>query len=127
MSIDMRRTDIFAVVAAMLTLLSCYKDLSTEATMSIPEIVVTGMPEKIDLVWGDEINLTVQVSQEGRSESDFSYLWEIDFFPSSSKERIELSDEPTVIYKVSNTPSDIPYILSLKVTDNTTGVSKICI
>ncbi len=104
---------------------SCYKDQSTEATFSIPEIKVTGLDDRIEVVYGQELSLKAEVSQEGRTADDFTYLWEIDFQTDSPNNRLELADTPELTYKVSNTPSDKPYNLSLKVTDNITGLTAI--
>ncbi len=104
-------------------LVSCYKDLSTEASVSIPEIKIEGVDSTLNIVWGQEIKMTAKVSQEGRGEDDFTYLWEIDLYPGNENERIELSDTKELDYKVSNSPSDKPYCLSLKVIDKQTGLS----
>lgn len=95
--------------------------------MSVPDIEVTGVDSVMETTYGDEIAIKPEVSQEGRTEDDFEYLWEIDLNPGKEKERIELGTDPELSYKVSNTPSDTPYTLSLKVTDKQTGLARIVI
>lgn len=108
-----------------LVTVSCYKDESTEASFTIPEIKLTGLDDRIEVVYGQELSLKAEVSQEGRTADDFTYLWEIDFQTDNPDNRLELADTPELTYKVSNTPSDKPYNLSLKVTDKITGLSAI--
>ncbi len=121
MKISVKNT--LAALILCLALSSCYKDLSSEASITIPEITIEGVDDVLNVVWGQELKLTANVTREGRSEDDFSYLWEIDLYPGSENERMEISDTKELDYKVSNAPSDKPYCLSLKVTDNQTGLS----
>jgi len=102
---------------------ACYKDLSTEATWTIGDISIEGVDESITVVYGDNISISPSVFQEGNEEADFSYLWEMDLVPNNEDSRIELSEEKSLDMKVVNSPSDNPYILSFKVTDNKTGVA----
>lgn len=118
-----RNTFIFCIFVAVLS--SCYKDLSTEAGDSIPVIEISGVEEEFNIVWGQDLKIAPEIRQEGRTEEDFSYLWEIDLTTGNSKNRIELTDTKDLDYKVSNSPSDKPYCLSLKVTDNKTGYSAV--
>lgn len=111
------------VFSLCLALAGCYKDLSTEASMTIPDIRIEGVDSTLNIVWGQEIKMTAKVTQEGRSEEDFTYLWEIDLYPGNESDRMEISDTKELDYKVSNSPSDKPYCLSLKVTDKQTGLS----
>ncbi len=43
-----------------LVFVSCYKDLSTEADKIIPDIIITGLPEELNVVYGEEITLSVK-------------------------------------------------------------------
>ncbi len=124
MKIHYRHILIAALTA--LTAVSCYKDKSTEASFTIPDIKVSGIEDHIDVVYGQEISLTAEVSQAGRTAEDFTFLWEIDLETNNPDDRLELSDTPELTYKVSNLPSDKPYNLSLTVTDNKTGLSSVC-
>ena len=121
MKMIFRRSMAFSCAAAVL--LSCYRDLSTDASVSVPEIEISRVEPVVNIVWGQDLKMTAEVRQEGRTADDFSYLWEIDFTPGNSENRIELSETAELDYKVSNSPSDKPYCLSLKVTDNRTGLS----
>lgn len=106
-------------------LTSCYKDLSTEASHTIPDINISGLDSVINILYGETLKVKVDVSQEGRSAEDFTYLWKMDIFPRDVDERVELSDSSSVEVKIANTPSDVPYILSLLVTDRQSGYSKL--
>lgn len=101
----------------------CYKDLSTEATKSIPEIVITGLAQEMSVVYGEEIHVAVNAYMGEKSADDFEYLWEIDLSAESSSNRVELGDGPSLDYKVTNTPSSRSYTLSVRVTDPETGLS----
>lgn len=116
----------FASVAVLLTTVSCYKDLSTEATFEIPPIEVTSPEypgETLTIKYGQYLDVSLSVVQEGRTESDFSYFWEIDLVAGKAQNRIELGEESSVHYQVANSPSDEPYMLSVRVTDGKTGYS----
>lgn len=103
---------------------SCYKDLSTPASISIPEIEIINDLEVINVAYGHYITMEAQVQEEGRTEDDFSYLWEIDLVHGSVKDRLEIGTEKTLSYQVGNSPSDKPYTLTLKVTDKVNGLEK---
>ena len=116
----MRR--IITAMAIVLMLSSCYKDLSTEATIELADIVISGLPDRLDVLFGEDISLKAKVWEDGRDDSAFSYLWEIDFLPDrSGYERLEIGTETTLEYKVGNSPSTVPYNLSFTVTDNVDG------
>ena len=116
---------IFWIVLAS-SVMSCYKDLSTDATFEIPDIrMETTVADTLNISFGDSIRIHPSVSQEGRSESDFDYLWEMDLNAGYSNDRVELSDGKDLDYLVRNTPSSTPYLISLTVTDRTTGYSVI--
>lgn len=106
---------------------SCYKDLSTEAGETIPEIEITGVNEEMDIVWGQELKITPEIRQEGRSDDDFTFLWEIDLTAGNPNNRIEISETKDLEYKVSNSPSEKPYCLTLTVTDRKTGYSEVVV
>lgn len=111
-------------MATLLT--SCYKDLSTEATMTIPDInVVVDREESFVMNFGDSLIICPNVSQEGRAESDLSFLWEKDVIAGDARDIAELSSDRDLRYLVRDTPDARPYTLSLTVTDNTTGYSVI--
>ncbi len=116
---------IICAVLAASSLVSCYADLSTEATFEIPEIYVTSPEypdEIINIAYGQTLDISVVVTQEGRTEEDFSYFWEVDLSASRiSSGRLELGETPAISYQVGSYPSDSPYILSCLVTDLTTG------
>lgn len=109
---------------AALALSSCYEDLSTEAAFKIPEINIFSENDILNVAYGHELVVDPVVEQEGRSEDDFEYLWEMDLTLGSKDNRIELGTEKHLVYKVSNSPSDKPYTLTLTVTDKQTGLAK---
>lgn len=104
-------------------LFSCYKDLSTKATLSLPEIVIEGNGGVINVSYGDDFVFEPVVTQEGYTVDDFSFLWEIDLQANYKNNRIELGQTQKLEYKVGNMPSNKPYTLSLKVTNNKLGFS----
>lgn len=108
-----------------LALTACYKDLSKEASIIIPDLVVTGMPETLDVVYGQEINISVKAYMGEKTGADFEYLWEIDLTADNPNNRVELGTEATLTYQVNNTPSGIPYLLDVRVTDPATGLQAI--
>ena len=82
--------NILILFSLCLALAGCYKDLSTEASMTIPDIRIEGVDSTLNIVWGQEIKMTATVTQEGRSEEDFTYLWEIDLYPGNENDRMEI-------------------------------------
>lgn len=113
---------IMIIFLAVLFCNSCYKDLSTETTTTIPEIVIDGIDKSLEVVFGQNISMTAKVTQEGRSEEDFDYLWEMDILPQNAGNREILSETNHFEMQVSRSPSNIPYIITLTVTDNLTGL-----
>lgn len=105
-----------------LVLTSCYRDLSTEATTIIPDIIITGVPETLDVVYGDEISITAKAYMGEKSGDDLNYLWEIDLSANSPKDRVTIGEESSLTYTVANTPTSVPYLLSVRVTDPETGL-----
>ena len=104
-----KATGLILLSALCLLAGSCYKDLSTPADHEIPDIVVTGLAPEIHVTYGEELDITVQVSQEGRTASDFDLVWSIDLNPDRQADRIEeLETGPTLHYKVANRPADSP-------------------
>ena len=103
---------------------ACYKDLSTEATFQIPDIEITSESYPDDIInipYGQTLDISVDVKQEGRDADDFSYLWEVDLVAGNSNDRQEIGDGPSVSYQVASSPSDTPYTLTVCVTDLQTG------
>lgn len=111
-----------ALLVAALSTGGCYKDQSTQATFEIPELRVSGLDTAMHILFGQEITLSVTALQDNRTESDFTYLWEMDFHAGDSDERIVLSEEKTMSLKVNSTPSAKPYAVTCTVTDTQTGI-----
>ncbi|MBQ4027431.1 MAG: hypothetical protein II616_06775, partial [Bacteroidales bacterium] len=105
-------------------MLSCYKDLSTEATRELPGIEITGVPDTLDVLFGDEIQLHAVATLGGEEYDGFEYEWAIDFKPGVSKDRMSLSETQDVSYRVANSPNASPYCLSFTATDTQSGLSK---
>ena len=106
---------------------SCYKDLSTEAEVELPDIIITSDDDDgvLNVSYGEEFVFEPQVFQEGSTDGDFTYLWEIDLIPGNLKDRIQIGTEQKLEYKVGNAPSDKPYFLSLTVMNKNTGLSEL--
>ena len=114
----------FTILSALSVLLftGCYKDLSTEATTTLNDIVIAGLQDELFVLFGETISLKAKVWEDGREDSDFSYLWEIDLVPNNSHyDRLELGTDLSLEYKVGNTPSTVPYNLIFTVTDKVSG------
>lgn len=108
-----------------LVFVSCYKDLSTEADKIIPDIVITGLPEELNVVYGEEITLSVKAYMGAKTGDQLEYLWEVDITANDGNPRAEIGTESTLVYKVNNTPSVMPYLLDVRVTDSETGLQAI--
>ena len=115
----------FAILIIPLALLlSCYKDLSTTADRDLPNIEISGVPDTLEIFFGEEIALSALVTLNGEAYDGFQYEWAIDFRPGSNKNRIELSETADVSYRVANQPNEAPYCLSLTAYDPESGLSK---
>ncbi|MCQ2162442.1 MAG: PKD-like family lipoprotein [Bacteroidales bacterium] len=124
----MRQTFKYLLIAVctMLTAAACYKDLSTESTFQIPDIMVdTSLSDTLMLSYGDSLIIHPKISQKDRSEEDLEYLWEMDLTAGLSTDRLELGDTKDLDYLVRCSPSSIPYTITLTVTDKTTGYATI--
>lgn len=113
------------VLAVALMLSSCYEDLSTVADKSYPDIVVASEGDILNVSYGDEFSFCPEVTQEGYTNDDFEFLWEIDMQPNRFSDRIELGTEHQLDYKVGNMPSNNPYMLTLKVINTKLGFGKL--
>lgn len=118
----MRPRTIIPLLAIAFGLTACYRDYSSEATTLIPDLIVTGLPGSLDVVYGDELTLTVTPYMGTKSPEDFTYQWEVDLSAKKIKDRIEVGDTQTLHYRVTNAPSSSPYLLSVRVTDKETGL-----
>lgn len=116
---------ILAVILGASALCSCYKDLSTEATTELPDIVISTESDVLNIAYGHELIVEPEVFQEGRSDEDFEYYWEIDLTSSGRNvDRIDIGTEKKLVYRVGNSPATEPYYLYLRVTDRVTGLQK---
>ncbi|MBO4742308.1 MAG: hypothetical protein J5533_01620 [Bacteroidales bacterium] len=120
----MKKTKYLLLVLLSLVLSSCYKDLSTEASIMIPDIIITGVPETLDVVYGDQIKIPAKAYMGEKSGDDMTYLWEIDI-TANRKERVVIGEESTLTYTVANSPANLPYLLTVRVTDPETGLQAI--
>ena len=114
---------ILAYLLILAATASCYKDLSTEAGEPLPDLVVSGLEPELNVVFGQTINVGVTARMTGRSASDFDYLWEIDLTANSPGNRVELGREAELEYRVTNTPNNTPYCLTVTVTERQSGFS----
>ena len=120
----MKKLIIIINIVLLSSLTSCYKDLSTEATMTIPNIEIGNTDSVINISYNDVLRIDPMVSQEGRGPEDFSYFWQITLTTSGSQ-MLELGDSPILEYQVASLPSSSPYYLFLAVTDKQTGAGEI--
>lgn len=119
--------NIFTVICAAFLAASCYEDLSTPSEFEYPDIEITASEtaDTLSLAFGDMYSMTAEAHQEGTDDADLSYLWEIDVTADSYKSRALLSETGEVEFKVNQTASNTPYILSLTVTNKNTGYIKV--
>ena len=111
---------------ATLLLPACYKDLSTPATTTLSDIVISGLDEDdYYVLYGHTLSLKAKVWEDGREDSEFTYRWEMDLRPGSGADRLLIGEGLALEYKVGNTPSDTPYTLSFTARDEVTGVEAI--
>ena len=116
---------ILFVICLSIMVVSCYKDLSTEALNEIPELIVTGPEGDITIPYGQTLEIEVKATQKGRGTKDFTFVWEMDVTPQNENSRIEVGRGSNLKMRIANTPSDFPYILTCSVTDTKTGLSVI--
>lgn len=110
---------------AALVCTGCYKDLSTEATQHFPDIVIEGDGGTLNAVYGSVLSIEPSISQEGYTEEDFGYLWEVDLTAQKAKGRIELANTRKLEYQIGQSPSNAPYTLTLTVTNKVLGFSTV--
>lgn len=118
----MKRLAILIIPLALL--LSCYKDLSTEAYRELPAIEITGVPDTLETFYGEEIALRAIATLDGAEYDGFVYEWAIDLKPGDNKDRMSISETADVSYRVANHPNESPYCLSLTASDPESGLSK---
>ena len=114
------RIALFALASAIV--MSCYKDLSTEATRELPDIEIVSMVDRLDVYYGEVLKFTPEVKIKGRKASDIEYKWEMTIIPQDDNFEIDLGSEKSLEYMVGNSPSSNPYIIRLTVTDKVTGL-----
>lgn len=105
---------------------ACYQDKSTIASESIPDIVITPsfQLDTLSYPYGETISLSAEAVQEGVPEETLEYTWELDVQPGKYADRAFLSDQKSIEYRILNTPSAMPYYLSLTVKNNESGYAK---
>ena len=121
----MKKTIYIILAAFSLLLMSCYKDLSTTADKIIPDIVITGFPDELNVVYGEEITLQVKAYMGAKTGDQLEYLWEVDIIANDGNPRAEIGTGSTLVYKVNNTPSVRGYLLNVRVTDPETGLQAV--
>lgn len=104
---------------------SCYKDLSTSASVFYPDIELLSSSDPINTSYGETLIFCPEIAQEGYTAEDFEYLWEIDFRASSASERLQLGTDLELNYKVANLVDNKPYYLTLTVKNKILGISKV--
>ena len=114
------------ILLAFVSLLavSCYKDLSTEATHELSDIEITSDVERLDVFYGETLTFTPEVKIKGRKASEIEYKWDMTLSPQGSDYELELGTDKTLSFFVGNTPSSKPYLIRLTVTDKVTGLSR---
>lgn len=117
------KTRFLSCLLILLSAASCYKDLSTEAGEPLPDLTLSGLEPELNVVYGQTIDVSVTAQMSGRSAGDFDYLWEIDLRANSPANRVELGRESSLQYRVTNTPNNTPYCLTVTVTDRESGLS----
>lgn len=125
MLMKVKTISIISAIAACVMLGSCYKDQSTEATQSFPDIVIENSGEPINIGYGQTLEMEPKVRQEGYGTSELTYHWEMDLRPNKTNNRLDLGTDLHLSFVVSNSPSNSPYNLTLTVTNPKLGISAI--
>ncbi|MBQ9462245.1 MAG: hypothetical protein IJU68_01130 [Bacteroidales bacterium] len=112
------------LIIPLVALLSCYKDLSTEAYRTLPGIEISGVPDTLETLYGEDIRLRATVTLDGKEYDRFLYEWAIDFKPGRTSDRMSLSEEADLSFRVANQPNESPYCLSFTASDPESGLSK---
>lgn len=114
-------------ISAAVLAVSCYEDLSTPSTFDYPEIIITASEtaDTLTCSFGDIFKMSAEAHQEGTADENLSYVWEMDVVANQSKSRALLSETNDIEFKVSQTPSNTPYYISLTVTNKETGYMKV--
>ena len=122
----MRHTIIRSALLACVSvfLMSCYQDLSTDASISLSDIEITSELERFDMYYGETFTFTPEVKIKGRKASSIEYKWEMTITPQDDEYELDLGSEKTLTYYVGNTPSSKPYIIRLTVKDKETGLAR---
>ena len=113
----------------LLGMTGCYEDLSTEATHTIPEIVIdtTGIDATFTLKRFERLQINPKVSKEGTDPSEFSYKWMLSMKPVKfgTQDAYEcISEEKDLDAEINRDDDETTYRLWYQVTDNTTGLRK---
>ncbi|GEM_PF-1031854 len=114
------------IFAVLLLTAACYQDKSTVATFEYPDILIktSVTADTLFCFYGETVSFSAEATQEGVSEEQLEYFWEMDMRPGSSKDRLELGSEKSIEYRILNSPSTSPYYLTLTVTNLETGFSR---
>ena len=111
-------------------LTGCYEDQSTEATHTIPEIMIdtTGIKPLHSLKRFERLQITPSVSKEDTDPSEFSYKWMLSLQPIQNTNTIGtyvcIGEEKDLDAEITVDDDETPYNLWYQVTDNTTGLRK---
>lgn len=111
---------LFPSLVAFFLFSSCYRDLSTEADDPIPTISIRvdgAEGDTITIAYGDTLNLTAVIRQQGYSSADLAISWTFDLQPNYTSSRYEIGDEAALSFEVMALPSTTPYYLALTVTN----------
>lgn len=84
---------IISAIAACVILGSCYKDQSTEATQSFPDIVIENSGEPINIGYGQTLEMEPKVRQEGYGTGELTYQWEMDLRANNKNNRLDLGTD----------------------------------
>lgn len=118
---------VISALALLPVLASCYKDQSTVRGEVFPEITITGIEKAIFVQYGEDVTIDAHVSQIGRTDDDFEYLWEVDAIAgridmSGEYSRVEAGTTTHFEYKVTCPPANDPYMITFTVKDKKSGI-----
>jgi hypothetical protein len=111
--------------------MSCFDDKTTKADNPLAEIVIdtTGIPTRLPVAQYGRLQLSPGVSQEGYSDTDFSYKWLLSVFASTQQsspsiQYIDLGDTRDLDVEITLPPNSTTYFLWYQVTNDRTGIRK---
>lgn len=115
---------IFLFLLNIMSLSSCYDDISKLATNVIDDVKIdtTGIGKTLYVGYQEELDLAPIISQNGNKLDGLKYEWDLTELPTTSNTEYEtISTDKELHKKISRSIASTPYTLKLTVTDTNNG------